>query len=63
MSKYLPKMISPNDVALTIGLISDTHMPQRWPRLPTAVPQIFADVSLIFHAEDVGELWVLDELS
>jgi putative phosphoesterase len=38
-------------------------MPQRWPKLPTAVSQIFANVDLIFHAGDVGELWVLDELS
>ncbi|WP_420642715.1 metallophosphoesterase family protein [Candidatus Leptofilum sp.] len=60
---YLPDTIDPQDVVTTIGLISDTHMPQRWPRLPTAVSQIFADVQMIFHAGDVGELWVLDELS
>ena len=32
-------------------------------KMPTAVSQIFANVDLIFHAGDVGELWVLDELS
>ena len=63
MNSYLPDSINPNDVVTTVGLISDTHMPQRWLTLPTAVPQIFADVSMIFHAGDVGELWVLDELS
>ena len=46
-----------------IGLISDTHMPQRWASLPSSLPTIFADVDLILHAGDVGELWVLDELS
>ena len=63
MNSYLPASIDPNDVVTTIGLISDTHMPQRWLKLPTAVSQIFANVSMIFHAGDVGELWVLDELS
>jgi uncharacterized protein len=48
---------------LCIGLISDTHMPQRCKRLPDAVFDVFADVDLICHAGDVGELWVLDELS
>lgn len=38
-------------------------MPLRWRALPTAVFDIFADVDLILHAGDVGELWVLDELS
>jgi putative phosphoesterase len=63
MNNYLPATIDPNNVSTTIGLISDTHMPQRWLTLPPAIPQIFADVSMIFHAGDVGELWVLDELS
>lgn len=63
MKKYLPNSILPNDVAATVGLISDTHMPQRWAKMPAAVSQIFAKVDMIFHAGDVGELWVLDELS
>jgi hypothetical protein len=46
-----------------IGLISDTHMPARWPTLPPAVFELFAGVDLILHAGDVGELWVLDQLS
>jgi putative phosphoesterase len=46
-----------------IALISDTHMPQRWPSLPPAVFDLFAGVDLLFHAGDVGELWVLDQLS
>ena len=46
-----------------LGLISDTHMPKRWKRLPPAIFDIFAGVDLILHAGDVGELWVLDELA
>jgi putative phosphoesterase len=48
---------------LKIGLISDTHMPDRWKKLPQAVSDTFSGVDLILHAGDVGELWVLDELS
>lgn len=47
----------------TIGLISDTHLPDRWRTLPAAIFDIFADVDLILHAGDVGKLYVLDELS
>lgn len=46
-----------------IGLISDTHMPQRFKALPPGVFDLFADVDLILHAGDVGELWVIDQLS
>ncbi len=46
-----------------IGLISDTHMPQRCVALPNAVFDVLDDVDLILHAGDVGELWVLDHLS
>ena len=48
---------------MRIGLISDTHMPERWPRLPSCIFSLFDGVDLILHAGDVGELWVLDELS
>jgi putative phosphoesterase len=63
MNPYLPPTIDPQDVLATIGLISDTHMPQRWAQLPPVLTHIFANVDMIFHAGDVGELWVLDELS
>lgn len=58
-----PSHLSATQIAATIGLISDTHMPQRWEALPTAVFEVFAGVDLILHAGDVGELWVLDQLS
>lgn len=63
MKRYLPPTVFPEQVIACLGLISDTHMPQRWRTLPTAVSHIFAGVDLILHAGDVGELWVLDELS
>lgn len=48
---------------MNIGLISDTHIPYRWRGVPEVLGAVFADVDLILHAGDVGELWVLDELS
>lgn len=62
-SNYLPPNVSPDQVRVCLGLMSDTHMPSRWPQLHDALPQIFADVDMILHAGDVGDLWVLDELS
>ncbi|MEZ4712981.1 MAG: metallophosphoesterase family protein [Caldilineaceae bacterium] len=46
-----------------IGLMSDTHMPERCLALPQTLAQVFGDVDLILHAGDVGELWVLDQIS
>lgn len=62
-NNYLPPNVSPDQVKVCLGLMSDTHMPSRWPQLHDTLPQIFADVDMILHAGDVGELWVLDELS
>ena len=50
-------------IVARIGLISDTHMPQRCAALPDAVFDALEGVDLILHAGDVGELWVLDHLS
>lgn len=47
----------------SIGLISDTHMPDRWRHLPDTLIDIFAGVDLILHAGDVGKLTVLDTLA
>ena len=47
----------------TLGLISDTHMPRRRRTLPPAVFDLLAGVDLVIHSGDVGELWVLDQLS
>jgi hypothetical protein len=63
MKIYLPSDLSENHIAASIGLISDTHMPQRWAALPDAVFDVLDGVDLLLHAGDVGELWVLDQLS
>jgi len=47
----------------TLGVIADTHIPQRLPRLPDGVRRAFRGVDLIAHAGDVNRRWVLDELS
>ncbi len=50
-------------IVARLGLISDTHFPDRLMTLPEAVFRVFADVELILHAGDVGELSILDTLS
>jgi uncharacterized protein len=50
-------------VVSCIGLIADTHMPEKCLALPASVRDILSGVDLILHAGDVGELWVLDRLS
>jgi len=59
---HLPAAIGGLKVRYRFGLISDTHMPERWHRIPETLPEIFAGVTMILHAGDVGELWVLDQL-
>ena len=60
---FLPPDVSPTSVQACLGLISDTHMPQRCDALPEALNGVFRGVDLILHAGDVGELWVLDQIS
>ena len=48
---------------MRIGLISDTHLPDRLEVIPPVISKIFHGVDLILHAGDVGELRVLDELA
>ncbi len=47
----------------SIGLLSDTHYQDRLFGLPARLTRIWAGVSMILHAGDVGDLSVLDELS
>lgn len=65
MSDQIPLHTGPdlNHVRFRIGLISDTHMPLRRRALPPELFDLFRGVDLILHAGDVGELWVLDQLS
>jgi putative phosphoesterase len=46
-----------------LGLVSDTHMPDRLAALPDGLFAALRGVDLVLHAGDVGELWVLDRLS
>ncbi|MFQ6101635.1 MAG: YfcE family phosphodiesterase [Anaerolineae bacterium] len=48
--------------ALTVGLLSDTHIPHRLDRLPDAVLDALAGVDLILHAGDVDDPVALEPL-
>jgi putative phosphoesterase len=49
-------------LVVTIGVIADTHVPQRLPHLPAGIAAIFRDVDLILHAGDLNSRQVLIEL-
>ncbi len=59
----LPPELPVDRVVACIGLISDTHTPERCAALPPALFTVLNGVDLLLHAGDVGELWVLDRLS
>jgi putative phosphoesterase len=58
----LPAQLPPERLLRRIGLISDTHMPERCAVLPPAIFSSLDGVDLLLHAGDVGELEVLDRL-
>jgi len=45
-----------------VGVIADTHVPQRLRRLPPGIAQVFDGVKLILHCGDINTQHVLDEL-
>lgn len=47
---------------MLIGVISDTHIPERASKIPEKVFDIFKDVDMILHAGDLVSCDVLDEL-
>ena len=47
---------------MLIGLISDTHIPDRRVKLPEKVLETFENVDLILHAGDITSQRVIDEL-
>jgi uncharacterized protein len=61
--RYLPPGLDRQDIAAVTGLISDTHMPLRRRFLPPNLADVLEGVDFLLHAGDVGELWVLDQLS
>jgi putative phosphoesterase len=60
---FLPVSVEQSALAAVVGLVSDTHFPQRCRQLPPAIFDVLAEVDLILHAGDVGLLSVLDDLS
>lgn len=59
----LPPDLPVGRIVRRIGLVADTHMPKRCVAWPPAIFDVLGGVDLILHAGDVGELWVLDQLS
>jgi putative phosphoesterase len=49
-------------VTTLVGVIADTHVPQRLKRLPEGIAQTFDGVKLILHCGDINSTRVLDEL-
>jgi uncharacterized protein len=47
---------------MKIGVISDTHIPERAAHIPDKILQLFSGCGMILHAGDILELPVLDEL-
>lgn len=47
---------------MKIGLISDTHIPDRYNKLPKKVYEAFESVDLILHAGDLTDKSVIEEL-
>jgi putative phosphoesterase len=50
-------------VTTLVGVIADTHVPQRLKRLPPGIAEAFDGVMLILHAGDINSPPVLDELN
>jgi putative phosphoesterase len=48
---------------LRVGVVSDTHAPRFWKRMPARVAEHLVDVDVVLHAGDVCEPGVLDELA
>lgn len=47
----------------TLGIITDTHIPQRLKALPLRVIEVFHGVDRILHAGDISSRQVLDQLA
>ncbi len=47
---------------MLIGVLSDTHIPERADKIPETVFEIFKDVDMILHAGDLVSLDVMDQL-
>lgn len=47
---------------MKIGVLADTHIPDRCRTLPARVVEIFSSVEIILHAGDITQLGVLQQL-
>ncbi|MBM4240343.1 MAG: metallophosphoesterase [Euryarchaeota archaeon] len=47
---------------MLIGVISDTHIPDRYSKIPEAVFEVFGGLDLILHAGDLISMEIWDEL-
>lgn len=59
--RFLPAELRAERVVAVVGLVSDTHLPERCAALPEALFGVLTGAELILHAGDVGELRVLIE--
>lgn len=48
---------------MKIGVISDTHIPERAGGIPNEILEAFKDVDMVIHAGDLVDIGVLDMLS
>jgi len=48
---------------MRIGVIADTHIPEKADRIPQKILKDFKNVDIIVHAGDLGDISVLDELN
>jgi uncharacterized protein len=62
-ASYYPADCPPERTTAVLGLLSDTHYPERLAQLPPALFDVLAGVDLLLHAGDVGTLNVLAQLS
>ena len=63
IERLRPAALPAERVVARLGLIADTHMPDRCLAFPPALFDIFRGADLILHAGDVGLLATLDQLS
>jgi len=60
---FLPQGLTADRIRGCVAVISDTHMPTRCTTLPPILFDVLKGADLLIHCGDVGELWVLDQLS
>jgi putative phosphoesterase len=63
VTDFLPPGLRPDQALACVAIVSDTHMPRRCRSFPPRLFDLLAGATLLIHAGDVGELWVLDQLS